>query len=128
MASRRSINWSSVVRCGASSEASGRTPNTKTMVASASSTQATAISTLLIGVPASFLASPIKQFSRDCRPAGRCQGHATTPPAHDLPDQKQRDQRGDHRSDPYQRCKPFFWRIGKYRRAVFLNEGLQDQI
>src|ERR1700677_2002485 len=107
MASRRSINWSSMVRCGARSDASRRTLNTNRTVARASAPQATAMSTLL-KVALRFALGPRQKFGVDGGPTGWRELGLLTPVAHHVPNENQRQDR----HNPGQQIETFRRRVG----------------
>src|ERR1700684_1683406 len=127
MASRRSINWSSMVRCGARSDASRRTLNTNRTVAMASATQATAMSTLL-KVALRFALGPRQKCGVDGRTAGGCELSFLAPVPSYVPDQNQRQNGQQHRHDPRQQIETLLRRLDQHRRAVLRHIGGQNRV
>src|ERR1700722_11834492 len=98
MASRRSISWSSMVRCGARSDASRRTLKTNRIVEIASAAQATAMSTLL-KIALRFALGPGQEFCADVRTAGGRELRFLAPTAYHVPNQNECQNRQQHRHD-----------------------------
>src|SRR5271155_679124 len=119
MASRRSSNWSSFVRCGAESYASGRTVKMKTMTAPSSSAQATreVMSMLFIGFPAGFIPGTREKFGGNVGTTRGCNSGASSPAPDDFPKEIERNEREHDRHDPRNAVETLRGGLGKYRRA-----------
>src|SRR5271154_3529738 len=118
MASRRSISWSSMVRCGVESDASRRTLKTNKIVAIASAAQATAMSTLLKVAFPGFPLRARQKFRAYIRSARGSELRFIAPVAHHEPHQYQRNDRHQYRHHPCQQIKTFLWRFDEHRGAI----------
>src|SRR5580698_8063390 len=132
MASRRSISWSSWVRCGALSDASGLTLKMKYIIRAASRAQATAMSRLLIiftsRFPVRFALRAGEEFGVHLRATGRSESGFVAPAPDDFPNEHECDQWHDDGHDPGEQVETFFRRLNQDGRTVLFDHGLKDLV
>src|ERR1700730_2786973 len=100
----------------------------KTSAAVASSTQATATSTLLIRILARLVPRSGQQFGRDVRARGRRKNGAPSPAAHDRRDKKDRSDRKHDGNNPGGQVEALCRRFGENGWTIFLHEGLEREV